>query len=175
MTITKRNTSGSNAAKAINPRSQIMRSIRGKNTKPEMTVRRMLTRLGFRYRIHPKGLPGRPDVAFIGSKKAIFVNGCFWHQHDGCRRSHVPKSRQEYWTLKLARNVDRDREHTTALRDLGWQVAVIWECETDRADLLAKLLWDFLSGQRGDAIPRMRLHNLPANKARLLNERPLRR
>lgn len=112
--------------------SAVMRGNRGRDTKPELSVRQLLFAEGYRYRIHPKGLPGRPDIAFIGRKKAILVHGCFWHQHPSSTcplRSH-PKSNTSYWAEKLHRNQDRDIVDKRQLRDLGWDVLVIWECET---------------------------------------------
>lgn len=110
-------------------RSANMRAIRSKNTKPEMIVRRAVYALGFRYRLHRHDLPGKPDLAFIGRRKAIFVHGCFWHQHDGCREASKPKSNADYWKAKLARNVDRDVRNLDLLRAAGWQTLVIWECD----------------------------------------------
>ena len=115
-------------------RSRIMRAIRNKNTKPELIIRKSLFALGYRYRIHPKHLPGKPDLSFPSKKKAIFVHGCFWHQHAAktCPIRVVPSSNTQYWGPKLLRNAARDREHTAALRKLGWNVLVIWECELRR-------------------------------------------
>ncbi|MES0129729.1 very short patch repair endonuclease [Mesorhizobium sp. M0029] len=107
-----------------------MRRIGSKNTKIEWAVRRMLFAAGYRYRIHPKDLPGKPDIIFRGRKLAIFIHGCFWHQHRACTISHIPKSRSSYWCEKLERNVRRDAEAYKALKMLGWQVLTIWECET---------------------------------------------
>ena len=122
--------------------SAVMRGNRGRDTKPELSVRRLLFAKGYRYRIHPKGLPGRPDIAFIRRKKAILVHGCFWHQHPSSTcplRSH-PKSNTGYWTVKLRRNRDRDAANERQLHALGWDVLVIWECEIhDLAKLLSKL------------------------------------
>jgi len=112
-------------------RSRIMRSIKSKDTKPEMMVRKFLFAEGYRYRLHPKHLPGRPDLAFSGRRKAIFVHGCFWHQHSNehCPIRVVPSSNKGYWTPKLRRNVARDAENETSLRQLGWKTLIIWECE----------------------------------------------
>jgi DNA mismatch endonuclease (patch repair protein) len=110
-------------------RSEMMRSVRGKDTKPEMLVRSQLHRLGFRYRLHDKMLPGSPDLVFKSKRKVIFVHGCFWHQHCECRHGHAPKSRLHYWTPKLQRNVERDRAALEKLTQMGWSALVVWECE----------------------------------------------
>ena len=122
--------------------SAAMRGNRANGTKPELKVRRLLFGAGYRYRIHPKGLPGRPDIAFVGRRKAVFVHGCFWHQHASAAcnlRSH-PKSNIGYWSEKLRRNQDRDIVTQRHLYALGWQVLIIWECETsDVTGVLARL------------------------------------
>ena len=110
-------------------RSRNMGRIGSKNTRPEMLVRRLVHGLGYRYRLHAKDLPGKPDLVFRSRKKVIFVHGCFWHQHKGCREGRVPTSRESYWAPKLARNVERDREHIRALKLLGWRTLVLWECQ----------------------------------------------
>ena len=110
-------------------RSQLMAGIRGRDTAPELAVRRIAHRLGLRFRLHRKDLPGCPDLVFPKYKLAVFVHGCFWHQHSGCRYSHIPKSRTAYWTEKFSRNVARDRRNEETLRNLGWRVLIIWECE----------------------------------------------
>ena len=120
-------------------RSALMGRIGSKNTAPELVVRRLLHSLGYRFRLHRKDLPGKPDIVLPGRRKAIFVHGCFWHAH-GCRIGQPPKSRPEFWEPKLARNCDRDRQNEAALRNAGWDVATIWQCETkDRTDLLNRL------------------------------------
>lgn len=122
-------------------RSANMRAIRSKGTKPELVVRRLLHSLGYRYRVHRKDLPGKPDLAFIGRRKAVFVHGCFWHQHAGCREGRRPGSNQSYWEPKLARNVERDRMANEALEEQGWDVLTIWECEiADPVELRARLV-----------------------------------
>jgi DNA mismatch endonuclease (patch repair protein) len=117
-----------------------MARIRSKDTGPEMLVRRTAHRLGFRFRLHRRDLPGAPDLVFPGRRTVIFVHGCFWHQHAGCRRSNVPKTREDYWLPKLARNAARDREKTTELERLGWRVAIIWECQTAEPVRLAEII-----------------------------------
>lgn len=117
-----------------------MRQIRAKDTRPELTVRQLAHRLGFRFRLHAAHLPGKPDLVFPRLKRIIEVRGCFWHQHPGCIDSHIPKSRISYWKLKLSRNQQRDVENGRKLRQLGWKVLVIWECDAlDRKKLTARL------------------------------------
>ena len=110
-------------------RSRIMASVRQKGTRPEMTVRRTLHRLGYRYRLHSRDLPGRPDLVFSSRRKVLFVNGCFWHWHAGCSRARVPSSNPDFWLAKLQRNRQRDAESIADLRDLGWESLTVWECE----------------------------------------------
>ena len=109
-------------------RSRMMSTIRGRDTKPEMLVRRHLHGLGFRYRLSPRDLPGRPDLVLPRHKVAIFVHGCFWHGHDGCRFATVPATRTEFWTAKIAANKARDAAAEEKLRALGWRLAIVWEC-----------------------------------------------
>lgn len=108
-------------------RSRMMSGIRGKDTKPEKLIRSGLHRLGFRYRLHGKDLPGKPDLVLPKSKAVIFVHGCFWHFHD-CHLFKMPSSRSDFWRQKLARNRERDGEHSAKLTELGWRSLVIWEC-----------------------------------------------
>jgi DNA mismatch endonuclease, patch repair protein len=102
--------------------------------------------MGYRYRLHVQSLPGRPDIVFPRAKKVIQVHGCFWHQHKDCPQSHVPKSRLEYWSAKLANNIRRDKANAGKLRSLGWKVLTLWECELSSSDRLSKRLEKFLSG-----------------------------
>ncbi len=125
-------------------RSRNMAAIKGRHTQPEMIVRRLLCGLGYRYRLHRKDVPGNPDIAFLGRKKAIFVHGCFWHQHSGCGMAHSPRSRREYWEPKLTRNVERDAANIAILEQRGWKVLVLWECEIKRGKPLATRLMDFV-------------------------------
>lgn len=108
-----------------------MRAIKSKNTKPEMAVRRLVHGMGYRYRLHRKDLPGKPDLTFGPRNKAIFVHGCFWHQHPGCRDARMPAKRLDYWEPKLTANVVRDARNLRLLRRLGWSVAVVWECQVE--------------------------------------------
>ena len=111
-------------------RSAMMARIRGRDTAPELAVRRIAHRMGLRFRLHRKNLPGRPDLVFPKHRLAVFVHGCFWHRHEGCRYASTPKSRAAFWTEKFAANVKRDARQEAALRTLGWQILVIWQCET---------------------------------------------
>ena len=124
-------------------RSENMRRIKSKDSTPELLVRRLVHGLGYRYRLHRHELPGRPDLVFARSMKIIFVHGCFWHAH-GCKVAHKPRSRQSYWTPKLRRNAERDKDHQQRLRALGWRVLVLWECEVFKASALAKRVQRFL-------------------------------
>jgi DNA mismatch endonuclease, patch repair protein len=120
-------------------RSRMMSAIRGTDTKPEITVRRYLHGRGFRYRLHVKGMPGRPDVVLPKYSTAVFVHGCFWHQHPGCRYAYMPASNQEFWKTKLEGNIERDARHRARLEELGWRVEVVWECEAGDPKRLRKL------------------------------------
>ncbi len=125
-------------------RSEIMSRIRGRGTKPEIIVRRIAHGLGFRFRLHRKDLPGRPDMVFPGHRAVIMVHGCFWHRHPGCKHASTPKTRESFWKNKLEDNVARDRQNETALRELGWRVMVIWECETKDREAVADRIESFL-------------------------------
>ncbi len=125
-------------------RSEIMSRIRGRGTKPELIVRRIAHRLGFRYRLHRKDLPGRPDIVFPRHRAVIMVHGCFWHRHPGCKLASNPKTRESFWKSKLEENVARDRRNEAALRDLGWRVMVIWQCETKDLEGVAARIKSFL-------------------------------
>lgn len=117
-------------------RSEIMAGIRAKGMKPEMVVRQMVHAMGYRYRLHCKDLPGKPDLVFSGRRKVIFVHGCFWHQHasPACKLSpRRPQSNRDYWFPKLERNAERDAEHLERLAELGWETLVLWECEIKAA------------------------------------------
>ncbi|MEO8737716.1 MAG: DNA mismatch endonuclease Vsr [Edaphobacter sp.] len=109
-------------------RSENMRAIRSKNTLPEMAVRSLVHRLGYRFRLHRSDLPGKPDLAFPGRRKVIFVHGCFWHSHD-CKASLIPKSNRDFWLPKLLQNKTRDKKNLEALAQQGWNALVIWQCE----------------------------------------------
>jgi DNA mismatch endonuclease (patch repair protein) len=125
-------------------RSLLMRHIGSKDTKPELFVRRLLHRMGYRYRLHAKTLPGTPDIVFPSREKAIFVHGCFWHQHRGCSDAYVPNSRIDYWLPKLERNTERDAETLSKLKALGWKVLTVWECQLIDQGKLQKRFRQFL-------------------------------
>ena len=123
-------------------RSRNMAAIKSKDMKPEIAVRKLVHALGYRYRLHRRDLPGKPDLVFGPRRKVIFVHGCFWHLHPkkNCRDARRPKSNTGYWTPKLTRNIARDAANTAALKAMGWRVLVIWECETgDETRLRARL------------------------------------
>lgn len=135
-------------------RSALMSRIRGKNTKPEMFVRRLVHGMGYRFRLHRKDLPGKPDLVFPRLKKVIFMHGCFWHYHDDpeCKSARIPKSNQAFWKPKLEGNRARDKSNEAKLRELGWEVMVIWECQTRKrdADRLRQEVSIFLDSTGGD-------------------------
>jgi DNA mismatch endonuclease Vsr len=124
-----------------------MRAIRSVDTKPEIAVRRLLTLLGYRYRVHKRSLPGSPDVVFTGRRKAILVNGCFWHQHQRCS-THFPETRIEFWSAKLEGNRRRDRANLAELKRIGWKALVIWECELKNPDRVRRRITGFLGPPR---------------------------
>ena len=132
-------------SEAIDPaRSALMAKVGGRDTRPEMDVRRQLFSNGYRYRLHARDLPGRPDIIFRKRRKAIFVHGCFWHRHNGCPRATVPKTRQTFWLEKFERNKARDARSEEALLAMGWNILVIWECETRDAETLSERLLAFV-------------------------------
>ena len=130
----------------LTPRERSIRMslIRSTDTKPELRVRKLLYRLGYRYRLHRRDLPGKPDLVFPGRSKVLFVHGCFWHAHDGCKVANKPKTRSEFWNKKFLRNVARDKRNIGQLRGQGWHVYVVWECETRDATFLEARLARFL-------------------------------
>lgn len=131
-------------------RSRIMRAVGQKHTGPEMAVRRILHALGYRFRVQRRDLPGSPDIVLPKYKTAIFVHGCFWHRHPGCKKTTTPKTRVPFWTEKFERNVARDREKESALREMGWQVLVVWECEAKDATQLTAILSSALRNTEAD-------------------------
>jgi DNA mismatch endonuclease, patch repair protein len=128
-------------------RSQRMAQIRGRDTKPELLVRRLVHRCGFRYRLHRKMLPGKPDLVFPSRRKVIFVHGCFWHRHPHCVLARLPKSRLEFWVPKLTENRKRDLRNIRTLSRLGWKTHVVWECELHDADRLERKIRHFLGAK----------------------------
>lgn len=129
-------------------RSALMGRIRGKNTTPEMVVRRAAHRLGLRFRVHRRDLPGTPDLVLPKHGLAIFVHGCFWHRHEGCRRCTTPKTRTDFWNEKFRKNVERDQRDVGALRKQGWNVLTIWECQTKNPTALDARLIDATVGRK---------------------------
>lgn len=121
-----------------------MRAVKGADTTPELAVRSLAHDMGFRFRLHRKDLPGKPDLTFPRLRKVIFVNGCFWHGHDCARGARIPVQNRDYWTRKVARNVERDRNAQSELQRLGWKSLVVWECEIKDRDRLRRALRRFL-------------------------------
>jgi DNA mismatch endonuclease (patch repair protein) len=128
-------------------RSQVMARVKGRDTAPELKVRKLLTAMGARYRLHRKDLPGAPDIALPGRRLAIFVHGCFWHGHDCARGARVPKQNRDYWEAKIGRNRARDQRTRAELEALGWKPLILWECELKDETALRTRLADAL-GQR---------------------------
>jgi DNA mismatch endonuclease (patch repair protein) len=124
---------------AANLRSENMAKIRSKNTSPEVSVRKFLSSQGLRFRLHDQRLPGSPDVVFIKKKFAIFINGCFWHQHKGCKRSTIPKSNQDYWIPKLERNIKKFENNILKLKKSSWNTLTVWECEVKNGKAYNKI------------------------------------
>ncbi len=120
-------------------RSRNMAHVRGRDTKPELAVRRLLHKMGYRFRLHRKDLPGRPDIVLPKYRKVLFVHGCFWHGHAGCRKAARPTSNSEFWNAKLDGNIERDQRVADELTSLGWTSAVLWQCELKRPDLASHL------------------------------------
>lgn len=127
-------------------RSWVMSRIAGRNTKPEMKVRRAAHAMGLRYSLHKKGIPGTPDVAFVSRKVALYVHGCFWHRHENCRLASLPKSNPEFWAEKFRRNVERDARVAEGLVSIGWRSAIIWECETRSVEALSRIICERVIG-----------------------------
>ena len=126
-------------------RSRLMSKVRSRDTAPELVVRRLAHRLGFRFRLHRRSLPGCPDLVFPRYHAAVFVHGCFWHGHRGCRRSIRPTTNTAFWNEKLAGNAKRDHRNMKRLRGLGWRVLIVWECQTRDVDRLQRRLTAFLT------------------------------
>ncbi len=128
-------------------RRRTMQAVKSENTAPEMAVRRLVFAQGFRYRLHAKDLPGKPDLVFPRLSKVIFVHGCFWHGHSCARGARIPVHNREYWTGKIARNASRDRKSRASLRSLGWESLVVWECELKKPEGLGRKLLAFLGAR----------------------------
>ncbi|HWH86820.1 MAG TPA: DNA mismatch endonuclease Vsr [Pseudomonas sp.] len=137
-------------------RSKIMSKIKGKNTRPEMIVRKFLHANGYRFRLHRKDLPGNPDIVLPKLRVCIFVHGCFWHLHKNCKFSTLPKTRPEYWLEKLTKNTERDSKNESRLQQAGWTVLTIWECDLDKGSLVLDSLLTVLNSikraSRSDSI-----------------------
>jgi DNA mismatch endonuclease (patch repair protein) len=127
-----------------------MSLIREKDSTPEMKLRRLVHGMGFRYRLHVKELPGKPDMVFPSRRAVIFMHGCFWHRHEGCKLARLPKSKLDFWKPKLEANKERDILHQQQLRDLGWRVLVVWECEMVYTERVAAIVMEFLSEKEGE-------------------------
>jgi len=128
-------------------RSWNMSRVHSKDTKPELTVRSILHRIGYRFRLHNKALPGKPDIVLAKYHTVIFVHGCFWHQHKNCPDASIPKTNTSFWEHKLVQNVERDKRTQATLRQLGWKILVVWECETTKPNELINKLHAFLKNQ----------------------------
>ncbi|MDH4571115.1 very short patch repair endonuclease [Salinicola acroporae] len=126
-------------------RSERMSRVRGKDTKPEMRLRRMVHAMGFRYRLHAKYLPGKPDLVFPSRRAVVFMHGCFWHRHEGCKLARMPKSRVSFWREKLEANRQRDRRNQLRLQEMGWRVLIVWECQLSTPEDTARRVRDFLN------------------------------
>lgn len=127
-----------------------MSKIKGKDTSPEMAVRRLVYTLGYRYRLHRKELPGKPDIVFKGRRKVIFVHGCFWHGHPGCHRATIPKTNSDFWKGKIVQNKQRDREAIKKLEGMGYRCLIIWECEIKDVERLIDNITKFLENDCED-------------------------
>jgi len=121
-------------------RSNIMKKVKSKNTKIELTVRRILRENGYRYRLNSDNLPGKPDIVFPKHKIAFFINGCFWHRHDNCKKASMPKTNEALWEEKFTKTVHRDSENTKKLVEMGWRVVILWECQISAVDIEDRLI-----------------------------------
>ncbi|MFC1575529.1 very short patch repair endonuclease [Gemmatimonadota bacterium] len=139
-------------------RSEMMARVRSRDTGPEITVRQLLHSAGFRFRLHRMDLPGTPDIVLPKYRTVVFVNGCFWHGHSGCRRSSLPSTNREFWKRKIHRNKERDASVVSKLRAIGWKVVIVWECEIAEGGLLLKRLAEEL---RGKGIQKAHSHSVP--------------
>lgn len=133
-------------------RSRMMSGIKGKNTRPEMLVRSFLHRRGLRFRLHVGNLPGRPDLVFPRHRAVVQVHGCFWHQHSGCRFAYMPASNRAFWRAKLRGNAARDSLNDKALRDLGWRVFTVWECEASNRRKLSRVARSIVTQSRRNLV-----------------------
>lgn len=129
-------------------RSKLMANVRSKNTSTELAVCKIVNSLGFRFRLHRKELPGNPDLVFAPRKSVIFVHGCFWHRHNGCKYATMPKTNAKFWREKFEKNVLRDKQARRTLRKMGWAVLIVWQCELKRAEALKTKIKGFLNGSK---------------------------
>jgi DNA mismatch endonuclease (patch repair protein) len=127
-----------------------MSRIRDKGSTAEMKLRRLIHGIGFRYRLHVKELPGKPDLVFPSRRAVIFMHGCFWHRHEGCKLARLPKSKLDFWKPKLEANKERDLLHQQQLRDLGWRILVVWECEMIYTERVSTIVRNFLCEEEGE-------------------------
>ncbi|MDG4476856.1 very short patch repair endonuclease [Thiovibrio frasassiensis] len=134
---------------SLKERSERMSRIRGKDSNPEMKLRRLVHGLGFRYRLHVKNLPGKPDLVFPARHAVIFMHGCFWHRHEGCKLARLPKSKLDFWEEKLETNRQRDLSHHQQLLELGWNVLVVWECQLGDPVNVSRIIQEFLNPFKG--------------------------
>lgn len=125
-------------------RSEIMSKVRSKNTRPEVIIRRLIFGMGYRFRLHVRELPGKPDIVMLGRKKIIDVRGCFWHGHQDCKYGKLPKTREYFWKEKIERNRQRDLDNVCLLKSKGWRVLVVWQCELKTVDSLKMRLFEFI-------------------------------
>jgi len=121
-----------------------MSRVSGGDTKPELIVRRLVHGMGYRFRLHVAGLPGKPDMVLARHRKVIFIHGCFWHGHEGCKRSKRPTTNVEFWNHKIDKNIERDKKNLAALEELGWKSLIVWECQTKKVEPLIEILSNFL-------------------------------
>jgi DNA mismatch endonuclease, patch repair protein len=133
--------------RTVRKRSEIMSKVRSKDTRPELTVRRLIFGMGYRYRLHVASLPGKPDIVMAGRKMIVDVRGCFWHGHEGCRYGRLPKSREDFWEAKIKRNRERDRLNRARLEKAGWRVLVVWQCELKNPEALKTRLYEFIEAK----------------------------
>lgn len=131
-------------------RSLIMSKVRGKNTKPELVVRSLLHRMGYRFRLHRRDLPGNPDIVLPRHKKVIFVHGCFWHGHKDCLRAKRPTTNEAFWNEKLSKNIERDKRYRKELETLGWSVLLVWSCRIKDPEALREELESFMNQRQVD-------------------------
>jgi DNA mismatch endonuclease, patch repair protein len=136
----------------VEERSRIMQAVKGSDTVPELVVRRLVHKMGYRFRLHRKDLPGKPDLVFSRLRKVVFVHGCFWHGHSCARGARVPVQNRDYWTKERARNVERDKKAQAALQVMGWESPVIWECELKHSAAVERRVKAFLDSEEPNSI-----------------------